>query len=66
MGTGTRTILDGAFLLLAALAASGAAWLFWHGLGQDAFLALALILIAVLSLENRHLRKRIQALETKA
>lgn len=48
---------DRVVLLLYSLAAAGAAWTFWHYLGEHAFPALGAIVIVALILENRRLRK---------
>lgn len=50
----------GVLLLVSGLIAAGAAWAFWHYLGENAFPVLMTVVIVAQFLENRRLRQRLK------
>lgn len=51
---------DVLLLLVSGLACSGAAWAFWHYLGNDAFGVLNTLFLVVATVDNFRLRRQLR------
>lgn len=52
---------DAIALLLAGLVAAGAAWLFWHWLGEQGASVLLMLMLIVVSADNLRLRRLLRS-----
>ncbi|MBD8184997.1 MULTISPECIES: hypothetical protein [Pseudomonas] len=57
---------DSIALLATAVVMAVLAWLFWAGLGEDAFGALSVVMMVILAVDNFRLRRQVKALITGA
>ncbi|MCD5997033.1 hypothetical protein KDX38_25990 [Pseudomonas sp. CDFA 602] len=56
---------DSIALLLTALAMAFLAWLFWAGLGQDAFAVFGALATVLLAVDNFRLRRQVRTMSVR-
>jgi hypothetical protein len=51
---------DGIYLMVAALACAGGAWVFWSSLGQEAFSVFSTVVLLLVASDNIRLRRKLR------